>query len=203
MSHENQHIVDYYEQLYRQHGNSPLASDYGSEASQQTKFRVLGDAADFAGKRVLDVGCGLGRFSDYLEKRFGQLQYHGVDITPSVVESAAQQFANHTFECRNILSDPPNARYDIVTANGIFYLVRDQPWLFMQQMVEAMFSLCREAVAFNSLSTWADFTNDDEFYADPTQTLAFCQTLTRRVVLRHDYMGHDFTVFMYREPKLS
>ena len=68
----------------------------------------------------------------------------------------------------------------------------------MRDLVARMFALCREAVAFNSLSTWAPDPEPSEFYADPAETLAFCRTLTTRVTLRHDYHTRDFTVYLYR-----
>ena len=75
-------IVSHYENLYDKHGDSPLASDYGSVESQATKFRVLSEATDYSGKSVLDVGCGFGTFASYLSNRYDGVDYHGVDITP-------------------------------------------------------------------------------------------------------------------------
>tara|TARA_Y100000588_G_C13845330_1_gene749550 strand:+ start:155 stop:763 length:609 start_codon:yes stop_codon:yes gene_type:complete len=192
-------IVAHYEKLYRQHGNSPLASDYGSRESQNTKFRVLSEAVDYSGKSILDIGCGFASFSSYLEEHFKGVQYHGVDIAPSVIKEANKQFPQHRIECRDILKHPPDRRYDIVTANGIFYLVQDEPEEFMRRMIAAMYSFCDEAVAFNTLSVWADYINENEFYADPSRIVDFCRSLTTRIILRHDYMAHDFTVYLYRE----
>jgi hypothetical protein len=38
-----------------------------------------------------------------------------------------------------------------------------------------------------------------EFYADPVEIVRFCRSLTPWVVLRHDYLAHDFTVYLYRD----
>ncbi|CDN13322.1 hypothetical protein RintRC_4207 [Richelia intracellularis] len=54
-------------------------------------------------------------------------------------------------------------------------------------------------MAFNSLSSWGTQKESGEFYADPLATVKFCRTLTPWVILRHDYMQHDFTIYMYRE----
>ena len=42
--------------------------------------------------------------------------------------------------------------------------------------------------------------NPGEFNADPLETVASCRRISPRAVLRHDYMPHDFTVFLYRSP---
>jgi len=198
MKNSNQRIVDYYETLHEAHGCSPLASDYGSHQSQRIKFQVLGEVADYSNKSVLDVGCGFATFSEWLDSKYSGVEYHGVDITPTVTKAAAKMFPQHSIECRDILANPPERQFDIVTANGIFYLVRDEPAEFQRRMIATMFELCNEAVAVNTLSTWADVINESEFYASPTALLDFCRSLAPRVTLRHDYMGHDFTVYLYK-----
>ncbi len=69
-------------------------------------------------------------------------------------------------------------------------------------MIEAMFNIARNAVAFNSLSAWAADKEDGEFYADPHEVLQFCRTVTPWVVLRHDYHSRDFTIYMYKSCNL-
>ncbi|MFK7911581.1 MAG: trans-aconitate 2-methyltransferase [Akkermansiaceae bacterium] len=198
MSDSKENIIEYYENLISKHGHDPRSCDYGRSESQLIKFEAITSATDFSSKSILDIGCGFADFASYLNEHQSGFTYHGVDITPSMVEIASKNHPQHTMECRDILSDPPSQKYDIVTANGIFYLVQENGKEFMQSMVKSMFSLCNEVAVFNSLSTWADFMNDKEFYADPAETLEFCKTITRKIVLKHDYMNHDFSVFLYR-----
>jgi len=68
----------------------------------------------------------------------------------------------------------------------------------MKTLIARLYELAAKAVAFTSLSTWSDTLTPGEFHADPAQTLAFCRTLTPRVLVRHDYLPHDFAVFLYR-----
>jgi len=194
----NQKIASYYERLIEQHGHSPLSCDFGSTASQTRKFEIIAGATDFSNKTILDIGCGFGDFVTYLKQEHTGFNYHGVDITPKMVEMARSQHPDTRFECRDVLQDPPDRIFDIVTSNGIFYLSGDNGWPFMKDMITQMFGLCTKVVAFNTLSTWADFMNEEEFYADPVETLAFCHSLTPYVTMRHDYMTHDFTVYLYR-----
>ena len=35
-------------------------------------------------------------------------------------------------------------------------------------------------------------------YSDPSQVFRFCKSLSEWVVLRHDYLPHDFTIYMYK-----
>ena len=64
--------------------------------------------------------------------------------------------------------------------------------------VLAVYEAAGEAVAFNSLSAWADDPEAGEYYADPLEVTAFCRTLTPWVAMRHDYHGRDFTCYLYK-----
>ena len=67
--------------------------------------------------------------------------------------------------------------------------------------MKQMFCMCRVAIAFNCLSDQVDFRAEKLFYANPGEMLEFCRrNLSRFVVLRHDYLLHEFTIYVYREP---
>ena len=192
-------IARFYESLVDRYGHDPRACDYGRAESQRIKFEVLADVMPLQGKRVLDVGCGFADFADHLFTCYGELIYEGVDITLRMIEEARRLHPTLSLRVLDILKQDPGEPYDLVTANGIFYLLGEDAELRMQQLIVRMYELSSSAVAFNSLSAWADQKEPGEFYADPLATVEFCRTLTPWVVLRHDYMPHDFTIYMYRE----
>lgn len=191
-------ISSYYDQLVNQYGHSPRACDYGNPLSQQTKFRTLSEVMDLTGKTILDVGCGMGDYADYLTGRFRDFTYSGIDISPKMVETARQAHPSLDIQMGNIIKDAMG-RFDVITANGIFYLLGPGAPTLMKEMVARMYALSIRAVAFNSLSSWAHDKEEGEFYADPLETTEFCRQLTPWVVLRHDYHPRDFSVYLYRE----
>jgi len=191
-------IGHYFDDHLSRHGQAPAALDYGSWASQQARFEVIASALNVAGKRVLDVGCGLAHLQAFLAGRFGAFSYTGVDLSAGMVEAARRRQPSLDVRLLDILADDPGGPYDLVVANGIFYLLGDDAPGRMQRLVSRLYHLSAKAVAFTSLSTWVDSMAPGEFHADPAATLAFCRTLTPRVVLRHDYLPHDFAVFLYR-----
>jgi len=190
-------ISIYYDQLVNQYGHSPQACDYGNPLSQQTKFRTLSEVMDLTGKTVHDVGCGMGDFADYLTGRFRDVTYSGIDISPKMVETARQAHPSLNIRLGNIIKDDVG-RFDVITANGIFYLLGTEAPALMKKIVARMYTMSLQAVAFNSLSSWAQDKKEGEFYADPLETTEFCRKLTPWVVLRHDYHHRDFTVYLYR-----
>ena len=191
-------IGRYYNDLVDKYGHDPRAADYGRPESQRTKYRVLADVAAMNGRSVLDVGCGFGDFGAYLNERYKSVAYTGVDLSERMIQEARRAYPAFVFTQGNILNLAPDTTFDFVSANGIFYLLGADAERTMRDLITRMFSMAREAVAFNSLSTLASTKESGEFYADPGDTFRFCQTLTPWVVVRHDYHPRDFTVYLYK-----
>lgn len=194
-------IANYYQDLVRKYGHDPRACDYGRPQSQELKFRVLSEAMPLNGCSVLDVGCGFADFHRFLRERFGDVWYSGIDVCPAMVEEARRLDPGCEVKLANILDSSIRERFDLVTANGIFYLLGPQASSTMQDIVRRMYEVAEHAVAFNSLSSWAEEKEASEFYADPAEVLQFCRTLTPWVALRHDYHPRDFTIYMYKTAK--
>ena len=192
-------ISNFYNGLVNQYGYDPRACDYGRPESQQLKFQVLSEVLPAGAKRVLDVGCGFGDYATFLRQCWGLLDYVGVDISPRMVSEARRLNPGLDIRCLNIFTQPLSQDFDVVNANGIFYLLGDNAPTLIEALITRMFALAKSAVAFNSLSSWATAKDAGEFYADPLKIVEFCRTLTSRVVLRHDYLQHDFTIYLYRE----
>lgn len=194
-------IAKFYSGLVATLGATPSACDYGSEQSMHLKYAVIADADRFSGKRILDVGCGYGGFPEYLRET-GEVftSYTGVDLSKAMIDEARRFRKGHVSEayfCEDILTENPGGpSYDIVVANGIFYLLGDAAWIKMNRLIQRMWELTKKTLVFNSLSVWAPQQNVNEYYADPLKVLKACRALTPMVALRHDYLPHDFTVIM-------
>jgi SAM-dependent methyltransferase len=199
---EARRTVERYRMLWEAHGDSYRTLDWGSEASQRQRFAVLADGLSLAGCRLLDVGCGLGHFADWLDQSGIALDYTGLDLTAELVAHAARRHPARTFVTGSVI-DPAvlrNARFDVVVASGIFatYPEGGMPW--MRSVIDRMWHWTDTALAFNSLSTWAAELDPQEFHADPVEVLRHCGTLSTRVRLRHDYHPRDFSVQLWKHP---
>jgi SAM-dependent methyltransferase len=75
------------------------------------------DAGFTPGDRVLDLGCGAGRFARRVERLCGG--YLGVDASPRMIETARKNLPNLTFEVADIVDcAAPVASYDLVLLMG-------------------------------------------------------------------------------------
>lgn len=82
--------------------------------------RILADGAP---GRVLDVGCGHGRFKAALGGR--ETSYLGIDQSPRLLERARALHGDH-FQRLDVLQDPlPQGPFDLVVAFGLLHHVPD------------------------------------------------------------------------------
>ena len=195
---DNKWNIEYYTEQTRIYGIDSRSLNWGSAESQQLRFRILSEVCALDGKSILDVGCGLGDLHGWLKSNNVNARYAGIDIVPEMVSIAQSRFDGVSFEVSNLLQDDPKPGMDVVMASGIFAKRTTEPKIFLQSMVSRMFEIAGSAVAFNSLSSWADEKEEGEFYADPIETMKFCRELTPWVTLRHDYHSRDFTIYLFK-----
>jgi SAM-dependent methyltransferase len=191
-------IASYYDALVQQYGHDPRAVDASSREALEVRYAVLAAVTDLTGASVLEVGCGLGDFGAYLTERFDGLEYRGIDISTRMIEDGRRIHPQLDLRQCNLLDVADDERYDVVLAQGIFYLLTPPAEPKMDELVARMFTLARRAVAFTTTSAWSNRRDPDEFYADPVQLLGAARELTRSVVLRHDYHPGDVALYLYK-----
>lgn len=196
-------VVAHYESRLERHGPTAEGMDWKDEASQRLRFAVLCDGIDLAGRSLLEVGAGAGHLCDFLLERGAGAEYHGIDLSERMVEEARRLHPEVSFEVRDLLTDPPSRRYDVVFVSGLFHVKLDHPdeeWRsFVHETLHRMWDLADVGIGFNLMSDQVEFRTPALHYADPGEVLAFCRReLSRWTALRHDYPLHEFTVHVYR-----
>ncbi|MBU0469187.1 MAG: class I SAM-dependent methyltransferase [Candidatus Omnitrophica bacterium] len=187
---------NFFRNKFKEHGDSPQASDWGKEQSQLVRSQVFTNYFNCEGKKILDIGCGLGYFYKHLKNNNINCSFTGYDLVQEVVNMASEKYPQAKFESKNILTDEINENFDLIFLSGAFNYKIDNHLDWVKLMIKRMFELANEGVAFNILSINADFMDDVYYYGNPKELIDYCLSLTRNVCLRHDYYPHDFTIFM-------
>lgn len=195
MKRTTEDVLRYFDERLDAYGPCVHAVDWVSEGSQLVRFRALTAIGSLDGASVLDVGAGLGDLAGFLETHHPTARYEGCDVNPRMVEHARRRYPRARFFVADPLAGDVDGTWDWIVASGIFHL-RDEE--FLRAMAATLFARARRGVALNMLSAWAPVQDGGQYYADAAAVLAWCRTLTSRVVLRHDYLPHDFTVYLYR-----
>jgi SAM-dependent methyltransferase len=183
--------MSFYEELYEKHGDSPRALDW-SEEGQYARFNVLYEVIDEYASTVLDVGCGLGHFFEVCGG-----QYTGVDVSPILIAAAREKYplGHCHFNTLDAMKDPlPKADY--VVSSGMFNIQPDDNSMLI--FLHKCFNACSIACAVNMLSSRAPNKREDRIYRSPEKMLGLALEISKKVVLRHDYLPNDFTLVLYR-----
>jgi SAM-dependent methyltransferase len=174
---------------------------WGSAESQRKRFEVLSGLGNLDGCSILDVGCGIGGLYEYLSSIYTELNYTGVDINQGMLKMAANRHPELSFICTDLLAESnllKNSRFDYVFLSGALNLSHDNQEQIIRDMMAKMFLIANKGIALNFLSVFSDFYKAGEYYSNPEKILQSALKISRKVVLRHDYMPHDFSIYIYK-----
>ena len=195
-------LIDYYEELLKDHGAGYRAVGWGSVEAQLARFeKMLPWIIDPSVQKfsMLDVGCGLGDLYGYLCEQGLVCEYTGVDICAPFIELAQKRYPKARFLLLDLLVEDLPELFDYVLASGTFNSKLRDNWAFLRLMLEKMFTLCQRGVAANMLRSKVDYREDHLFYYDPQLVLDMCHELTDNVTLYEDYGLYEFTVLLHKE----
>lgn len=193
-------LIEHYRRLFKAYGAAPEACQY-TPNGQRFRFEKLCQIAPLAGKRILDVGCGLGSLYPFLMNKFGAVDYTGVDIVPETIAYATKACPGARFFCQDLLEEPLSGKFDYVLISGLFGNNGvAEGAIFLKEMVEKAFGYCTAGLAFNFISTYMNYLTEEMAYQDPVEVLEFClKRLSPKATLFHHYERCDVAVFVYRQ----
>jgi ubiquinone/menaquinone biosynthesis C-methylase UbiE len=194
-------ISDTYNKMLADGVNDAERVGWGSADSQEKRFSVLTEIGDLDNDTILDVGCGLGAYFDYIHNAYPNLSYTGVDINPNMIQEAQQKHSDIEFIHTDITSDSHalnDRKFDYVFLSGALNLSTDKHYDTIENIMKEMFALANKGVAANFLSLFSDYLTPGEYYCNPENILQTAFSITKKITLRHDYMPHDFTIYLYK-----
>lgn len=199
--------VQRYEKRLQEFGYSPETLGWGLHGRQEVRFSVLAEyALRMPKSSVLDVGCGFCDLFDFLDKRGWRGRYTGIDIVPGLLEVARQRHSSLDVRELDITdTSMPTDEYDFVIASGAFNasLPSGGNEGHIEAAIRAMHRRSRHATCVDFLSSYVDFQKPGAYHTDPGWALTCAKRLTRRVLLRHDYMPYEFSLFLFRDDAVS
>lgn len=192
---------DYFLKRPSLYGDSHKSVDWGTADGQIRRFQALADAVTLKNRSILDVGSGMGHLVAWLEKNNHQIgSYEGIDITPTMVESARKLHPSHLFSVCNLAErdQPLLTSYDIVFAGGIFYLSTHMPYEYIDLMLRRMISLASYAVVFNLLvGRPPEKASSEEFVAEMSKLVDVIERHSYLYRIDHSYSKTDATVTLF------
>ena len=124
---------------------------------------------------------------------------------PRLVEIARTRNQNLDVRLADLFELSDDRKYDYVISSGIFNgkLKYEDNKEHIRKALRKMFEIARVQVCVDFLSTYVDFQRPQAFHTDPAWALTTGMSLTKRVILRHDYMPYEFALFLYKNSAIS
>lgn len=199
--------VGRYEKRLQEFGYSPATLGWGVHGRQEVRFSVLAALALRMPKSsVLDVGCGFCDLYDFLRNRGWLGRYSGIDIVPGLLEVARQRHPGLDVKELDITDESfPFEQYDFVISSGSMNaaLPSGNNESHIETAMRTMYNRSRYATCVDFLSAYVDFQKPGAYHTDAGWALSIAKRLTRRVLLRHDYMPFEFALFLFRDDDIS
>jgi len=98
--------------------------------------RAVEDAVDVLGVgytvKVLDLGCGNGRFYDFVRKKIENIEYTGVDINNDFIKEAKEKYKEVRFIKEDVFLNlgKIKGKFNIVCAFGVTHHIPDDSFRF-------------------------------------------------------------------------
>ena len=202
-SEDKARLIKLYEDRFKVYGSTERTLGWNGPEDQRLRFSILADVDDLSGRSVCDVGCGFGDLLPYLEARFGELKYTGIDLAPSLVDEAKRRHPKGRFYCGDILDSAFSEQCDYFLLSGALSFRIADNLAHSHAVLQRMFESCNRGLAANFLTTYVTFEREHNFHHNPDDMFSFAKSMTQWVSIRHDYPLWEFTVFMYKIPPTS
>jgi len=197
---EDEIVKDFFNKLVEKYGYSPKSLAYSGEKSQKIKFNIVTEVGIEDNCSVLDVGCGFGDYFNYLKQRgIKNVKYCGIDISNKIVDFAKEKNSLVNVIQGNVLDLSDDEKYDYVISLGFNCVKTGSNWETLTQVLDKMWKLSKKGIAYNAVSTFSEDSPRKIYFVSPAKVIDYIMNnLTYKVVFRHDYMPHDFTIFAYK-----
>lgn len=202
-----QNTIKRYTERYNLYGYSPKTLGWNKNR-QHIRFDALTKMFSLQGKRILDIGCGFGDLNYLLRRKCGDNYcYTGIDLVPKLIEKAKTLWSgdNIKFYVDDFLSIDLDQHFDIAIASGIFNYKLEQidNYDYIELVMKKAISIVKEGFAFDFLSDNVDYKLEHTFHSNPSTILIMANKLTRRIILRNDYLPFEFAVIAFRDTEID
>ncbi|MEN8907657.1 MAG: class I SAM-dependent methyltransferase [Clostridiales bacterium] len=193
------YIDNYYKGKMEKANEEYQILGWESREAHYKRFNMFESCFDFNGKKVLDVGCGVGSFYSYLKERGIDFKYTGVDLLKNMIDIAKKNNPDGNFICEDILNDKYSIEnvYDIIVMSGIFNLKLGNNKKFIISTIKKLIECTKEGIIFNLLHTDSDDKEDLYYYIHHEEAVSLLKEVcgdTFKIDYIRGYLINDYTI---------
>lgn len=193
-------LLSFYNYHLKKFGDRPEALRWTPQGQIRRYHTLTEIAHDLHTSTVLDYGCGTGDFYRFLGRRGIVPRYTGVDINENFIEIARKKYPQCTFRVMDISEgdDGLEGFFDYIFICGVFNYLVPGVGDDLKNALVTLFKHCNKGLALNALSSHTPVKDPELNYTSPEEMVAFSlENLSPYLMLRHDRIQNDFTLFVY------
>ncbi len=199
---EDLKIISRYQNRYQLYGIDPKSLGW-NKGKQDLRYHALISRLPNNLNTFIDIGCGFADGYLYIQKKFENISYYGVDIVPQFVEIAKKRFKEGTFFCGNYINYQPTKKIDCLLASGLFnYKNKDN-----YSEIENLFKYCKKHniryCSFDILSDNVEYKEDNLFYYNINKIAEIISRYTRRFEIGTLYQPFEMNITCDFESKIN
>ena len=188
----------YYERLRRKFYSKREIVGWGSQKSQEMRFKILTDNfKNIKVKNILDIGCGRGDLAQFLKKKKIKINYCGLDINKEFINIAKKKNPLDNFKVGNFLKVKLK-NFDIIFISGVFNLRMEKHNKWMCGFIRKALKKTNKILVFNCLSAHAPKKNRKYFYLDPSKVSNIGLKNNLKFIIDHTYADHDVSFIVFK-----
>jgi SAM-dependent methyltransferase len=203
-------IEAYYRRLFLKFGGDPKSDGYSREIAREERYAMYARHFDFRGKTLIDVGCGTGKFIEYLVGAgIFPKRWVGIDLLPEKVVAAENRLRRSGFvrKCQDVGTQIRlvsgtvgnlDETADIVVACSIFDVKQtDVPTTFKLacSTLQEMWNRASFGIGADFFSPYALDIQPFNAPIPPEWMFTWARTsLSQRVILDNSYLPHDYSI---------
>ena len=201
-----ENINHYYTDKIKIYGATPKGVDWNGEESQFVRFEQLSKIINKDIFSINDIGCGYGKYFEFLQNRFLNFNYYGFDLSQEMIKNAKSLYSNKGGGFMQVDNLKNIEKADYSVASGIFSVKmehNESEWLsYILATLEEMNEKSIKGFSFNMLTKYSEkeYMRDNLYYADPLFIFDYCKrNFSKQVALLHDYGLYEFTILVKKD----
>ena len=197
-------IAEHYDSCFKKHGDNNLGVDWPNYDDTLTRHEAMFGLIRKPNSTLLDFGCGLSHFNDWIIKNKKEVNYSGLDINEGFYNASKLKYPNTNYYNLDILKNDNIPNFDYITINGVFTekrgLSQEEMMDFFTSVFVKLWNKCDEGIAFNLMSKHVDWEREDLFHVSLDELGWFLKkNLSRNFIIRNDYKLYEYTTYVYKK----
>ncbi len=161
-------LIKRYNYKFEKFKISPKAVGWDTLKNQEIRFQRSIDNLALKKKKILDIGCGLAGFANFLEKKKIKTKYNGIDINENFIDHNKKKFKHYNFISGNFIKSPISQSFDYCFLHGFFNLK-----LKKKLNLDLVYKVLKKSFLISKNSVIADFIIDKGNYSTKSDIIYY------------------------------